>query len=150
MNIIRKYKIHLLKYDSLTEKEVEDLNIIFNHIKYCKENYEIIEFTYNNLLNLKLVRLKDYPNYNYWVKDDKIIFEYHLTYKFLYVNHELIWEVFGNKFGYNYEEPKQLIKGIVEQAYKMQGVTPENCCPFYPKKMEEVYKNQLNEYNTKI
>src|SRR6478735_7945980 len=137
MNIIRKYKIHLLKYDSLTEKEVEDLNIIFNHIKYCKENYEIIEFIYNNLLNLKLVRLKNYPNYNYWVKDDKIIFEHNLKDPWFGVRQDLIWSVFETKFGYNYHETSDLIKDIVKEAYKFNDVIPSRTLVPHLLKIEE-------------
>jgi|SRR6478735_1879179 len=51
-NIIRKYKLQLLNYNTLTEKELLDLNIIFEEIKYCKENFEIIEYIYNNFFNL--------------------------------------------------------------------------------------------------
>src|SRR6478735_4102556 len=98
MNIIRRYKLHILNIEYLTEKELKDLNIIFNEINYCKENYELINFIYNNMLNLKQVELKEYPNYLFYFKDDKCIFCHHLKYNWFYVNDDLIWSVFKNKF----------------------------------------------------
>src|SRR6478735_3168643 len=124
MNIIRKYKLSLLKYDFLTKKELEDLNIIFKEVKYCKENFELIEFIYNNILNLKQVKLKEYPDYIMYFNDkNKNIFQRDLKYKDFYINDELIWSVFENKFNLNYKETRQLIKNIAEQTYKLSEIT---------------------------
>jgi len=126
MNIIRKYKLSLLKYDSLTKKEVEDLNIIFKEVKYSKENFELINFIYNNLLNLKQVKLVKYPEYLFYFKDDNCIFKKDLYSSWLGVNSDLIWKVFETKFGYNYQEIQKLIKGIVEPVYKLNKITPSS------------------------
>src|SRR6478735_403583 len=123
MNIVRRYKIHLINKECLTEKELEDLNIIFNHVKYSKENYELIEFIYNNILNLKQVKIVKYSGYLFYFKDNKCIFQQDLNYNDFYVNDELIWTVFDNEFNYKHSEIKTLIKGIVEQAYKLSEIT---------------------------
>src|SRR6478735_8242485 len=125
MNIIRKYKLHILKYDSLTKKEVDDLNIIFKFVKYCKENFDLINFIYNNILNLKQVSLKYYSISNFYFKDDKYIFQHDLKSDYLYINNDLIWVVFKNKFNYNYQEICDLIKRIVEEAYKLRNIIPQ-------------------------
>src|SRR6478735_4871203 len=122
MNIVRRYKLSLLKYDSLTEKELEDLNIILKYFKFTKENFDLINFIYNNLLNLKQVELKEYPDYIMYFKNDKCIFKQDLNSPWFEVNYDLIWSVFETKLGYN--ETSNLIKGIVEQAYKLQCTTP--------------------------
>src|SRR6478735_6283393 len=95
MNIIRKIKLESLRY------------------YVCKDNKEkeLFEFIKDNLLNLKQVSLKDFPDYIFYFKDDNCIF---------------IWKVFETKFGYNYQEIQKLIKGIVEQAYKLSEVIPNS------------------------
>src|SRR6478735_11899487 len=119
MNIVRRYKLSLLKYDFLTEKEIEDLNIIFKEIKYCKENFDLINFIYNNMLNLKLVELKEYPDYiMYFNHKGENIFQHNLKTNIFYVNYKLIWVVF--KVYYNYQGIRDLVKGIIKQAYKIQ------------------------------
>src|SRR6478735_4947050 len=125
MNIVRRYKLSLLKYDSLTKKELTDLNIIFKSVNYCKENYELINFIYNNFFNLKQVKLEKYPDDIFYFKDDKYIFDQDLKDPWFGVNHKLIWDVFYNKFNYNYEETRDLIKDIVKQVYKLHIVIPE-------------------------
>jgi len=146
MNIIRKYKLSLLKYDFLTKKELEDLNIIFKEVKYCKENFELIEFIYNNLLNLKQVKLKDYPNDIFYFKDDKVIFEqYLLNTTLFFVNYYLIWGVFETKFNYNYQEIRNLIKRIVEQSYKMTEITPRGY--ILKDLLQQAYKLEYNEHS---
>src|SRR6478735_812592 len=104
MNIVRRYKLSLLKYDTLTEKELTDLNIIFKEVKYSKENYKLINFIYNNMLNLKQVKLKEYPDYIFYFKDDKCIFEHDLNSYWISFNDDLIWYIFEIKFNLNYEE----------------------------------------------
>src|SRR6478735_12608352 len=124
MNIIRKYKLSLLKYDILTEKELSDLNIIFKEVKYSKENEEGINFIYNNLFNLKQVKLSKYSIF--YFKDDKFIFEHSVNSHWICFNYELIWLVFEDKFNYNYQEIIQLIKGIMKQVYKLEKIIPAN------------------------
>jgi len=150
MNIIRRYKIHLLYKEILTEKEFNDLNIIFKSVNYSKENFELIEFIYYNILNLKQVRLKGFHNFLFYFKDDECIFEQDLNCTWFGVNNYLIWSVFETKFNYNYQEIGEFIKDIVGKAYKLNEVTPdfETINDLY--RVEEAYKQQLNEYNTKI
>ena len=116
MNIIRKYKLHKLFKNSLTKKEIKDFNIILKYIKYSKENYEVIEFIYNNFFNLEKVKFKGYPNKIFYFKDGKFIFEFY--HEIIIVNNEL-WEIFENKFKYNNYTISYLFKFIIEKAYKL-------------------------------
>src|SRR6478735_6430159 len=84
MNIVRKYKLHLLNYNTLTDKELSDLNIIFKKVSYCKENEKLINYIYNNLLNLKTVKIKGYSNSIFLFKETECIFEFMINTKTLY------------------------------------------------------------------
>src|SRR6478735_2045338 len=107
MNIIRKIKINSLGMYEFNDSEKE-----------------LVNFIKENMLNLKQVKLKYYPISNFYFKDDKYIFQHNFKSNDFYVNDELIWEVFKTKFGYNYQEIYNLIKGIVEQAYKLSDIIP--------------------------
>jgi|SRR6478735_11775260 len=118
MNIVRRYKLSLLKYNSLTEKELEDLNIIFRYINYSKENYEHIDFIYNNLFNLKEVYYKN-SNYISWFKNDKKMFEYDLKYGMREYNKNIILYTLVRKYGYSYDIVRNLILDIIKDSYKI-------------------------------
>ena len=108
MNIIRKIKINSLGMYEFNDSEKE-----------------LCEFIIYNMLNLKQVELKEYPNYIMYFNDkEENIFQHNFKYNNFYVNNELIWSVFETKFDYNYKETSNLIKGIVEQTYKLQDITP--------------------------
>src|SRR6478735_8012153 len=106
MNIIRKIKLNNLGYYHFTEKELSDLNMIFKFVNYSKENYEQIKFIYNNLLNLKI---------NF--KNNEIIFIHNLNSNYFYVNYNLIWLIFENKFRYTDYEINNFIESILKQTY---------------------------------
>ena len=76
MNIIRQYKLHLLNIENLDNNTIKDLNIIFKHIKYCKENEKIIYLIYNLVFNLKKVILYKYPDSLFYFKDKNLIFDF--------------------------------------------------------------------------
>jgi len=140
MNIVRKYKLSLIKYNSLTEKELVDLNLIFNYVKYCKENEEIINFIYNNLLNLKQVKLLEWSNREFWFKEDKCIMELNSDNCFG-INYKLIWYVFETKFNYNLLQIRDLIKFIVINHYKLQNIIPVTVDEFYFSFVEKIYEH---------
>ena len=119
MNIIRKYKLHILNYNTLTEKELTDLNIIFDHVKYSKQNEEVINFIYNNFFNLKQVKAKKCPDIIlYFNNKGEHIFQHNLKDNFFSFNYYLIWEYFKKQFKYSQDEISILIKCIIEDAYK--------------------------------
>ena len=119
MNIIRKYKLYLLKYNTLTKKELNNLNIIFKSIKYSKENFEQINYIYNNLFNLK--KVKSHHNNIFFLKNQNVIFEYYFISRYFYMDSDL-WEDFVNKFKYKNDEVNSLIKKLAEEIYKLNNV----------------------------
>jgi len=148
MNIIRKYKIHLLNKETLIKKEVDDLNNIFEIVKYSKENYDLIDFIYNNFFNLKELKLKEYSNIIFYLnKDDKFVFENDLNVEWFFVRDNLIWSILENKFNYKKYEIIDLIKDIFEDIYKIDKIKPIKLTITSPNIIEELY---INEYNKTI
>ena len=87
MNIIRKYKLSKLKYYSLTSKESENLDILFYYIEYCKENYNLIDFIYNNFFDFIKIKLplQHYKKHIfYYKKDYKYYIAYDLNNKYIF------------------------------------------------------------------
>lgn len=138
MNIIRKYKLHKIFKNSLTKKEIRDLNIILKYLKYSKDNEEQINFLYSHFFNLEKVKFKDYPNFIYF-KEGKFIFE--ISNEFIIVNNELIWLVFENKFKYdNYYSISYLLNNIIEKAYKLNNMEVNRRFGRQDNELEILYK----------
>ena len=104
---------------------------------------ELFEFIKDNLLNLTEVKLYEFSNEKYWVKENKIIFKRYLESKWIDINYVLIWKIFETKFGYNYDQTRDLIKGVVEEVYKLQNKVPYKSYEIAT--IEQIY----NEYNKK-
>ena len=96
MNIIRRYKIHKLFKNSLTKNELKYLNFIFKQVKYCQENYKLIEYIYNNFFNLKKIKFKKY-NLICYFKENKCIF--YIENGIIYFNYKITKNNLANTFG---------------------------------------------------
>src|SRR5271157_1158348 len=112
----------------------------YNQIIYLnKINNSLKAFERNNLKRAKQFFIKEYnecdqktskdsPNSVFYVnKNNEIIFEYEKQNEkndYFYVSYNKIWSVFESEFGYNYDEIRDLIKGILESHYKLESVTP--------------------------
>ena len=66
----------------------------------------------------------DYPNSLFYRLDDEIIFKYDQESEILWVDYIIIWSVFEDRFGMEYDEIRELIKPMVEEHYKLGSVTP--------------------------
>lgn len=135
MNIIRRYKIHLL-FNCLTDKELKDLEFIFQIVKYCKENYELINYIYNNYPNLKQIKFKSFPNNICYFNNNKIIFIKEVDSKWLLYNNDLI---FDNSYFYE----------ICINYSKSNYDILKHISSWYEKELEKQYLNYINELNTK-
>ena len=145
MNIIRKYKLSLLDIETLTEKELLDLNLIFSYIKYSKENEEVINFVYSNLFNLKIVKLENFPDFLYFFKEDQCIFSYNLIDNFFGIKNDF-HEKFFTQFNYTDLQIQELIKSIIEQKYKLINIIPyKNSFYIYFNNVEKIYKYEYNK-----
>lgn len=127
-NIVRK--IRLSKLDCYTIKPNE------------KKLFDFIE---TNLMGLKAVELKEYPDYiMYFNSKNKNIFQYGIYNEYLYCNHDLVWNIFENEFNYDSIQTRSLIVDIMKNAYNIDVI------PIYKlintdKEVEKTYK--LNKNN---
>jgi GH35 family endo-1,4-beta-xylanase len=90
-------------------------------------------------LTIKLDEVR-YPNKIFWFRDGRWIFDYDKENGFFWVNNSLVWSVFESEFEFNYEQIKELIKGRVEEHFKLKNVTPLKifCCQSFV--VEEHFK----------
>ena len=66
---------------------------------------------------------KDYPNRIFYMKGESVLIDYNLKTKYAWINYELIWSIFESKFSLNYQEVKELMRGLLETHLKLEGTT---------------------------
>lgn len=124
-NIVRNIKLSILGFYTIKDEEKD----LYNFVK-------------QNLLGLKAVELDDFKDFIiYFNNDDKNIFLHDLKTNDLWVN-DVVWSKFEFEFefGYDYNEIKDIVKGVVEQAYKLKGITPKWQHHVILQKIEQAYK----------
>jgi hypothetical protein len=83
---------------------------------------------------------KDYTNSIFYTIDDNIYMEMILKNGYLWVNYNRVWSIFESKFGMEYEQIQDLIKGIVEEHFKSGSLTPKPVSRNIPDNVEEIFK----------
>ena len=104
-NLYRRYKISLITNDGITLEEKEIVEFILDKIK---DLTLFIDDGYQNYMNSKgnFIFQQDEKNYT------------------LRVRHEGFWSVLEKKYSLKYDDIQDIIKGMVETAYKMRVGTP--------------------------
>ena len=69
----------------------------------------------------KILTDRHYPNYIFYHKDGKILFQQEFKNKYFYVRHDLIWLVFEQKYNLKYTQIQALIKNILETHLKLES-----------------------------
>jgi hypothetical protein len=64
-----------------------------------------------------------FPDYIFFMKDDKVIFEYNKKNGKVYISYEHIWSFLSSFFGLKYKEIQDLTKEWVEEHYKLSVTT---------------------------
>jgi hypothetical protein len=59
----------------------------------------------------------------FYTKDGKYLGHYSSNFRNFWLSHNKIWSKFESEFGLDYQEIKELTKGILEEQYKLQGIT---------------------------
>lgn len=80
-----------------------------------------------------------YVNSIFYKIDDEVVFEFNKKNGDFYIKISAIWSVFKEHFKLNFDEIQQLTKGILEEHYKLKGLTPYQLEPFYTHLLEEHY-----------
>ena len=106
--------------------------------KYSKQ-IEMENFFYEKLNGCEIRFLKNHPNYTFFIKNDKCLFEiYEFDEKtkkqeskngYFNVRYDEIWSVFYSRFGLDYEQIQVFITSQVEKLLKLNEFTP--LLPFY-------------------
>jgi hypothetical protein len=65
----------------------------------------------------------DYPDSIFYMIDDEIYMRQYKKTKDIWIRHEDFWSVFQSKFGYNYQETRELLRGMLERHLKIEGYT---------------------------
>ena len=75
---------------------------------------------------------KEYPDWIFYFNNDNnnCIFEYNTKNGDFYCDYKLYWTIFYKKFGFNYNIIRNLTKDMVENHFKLKGITPV-CCYLY-------------------
>ncbi len=70
------------------------------------------------------VDFEKYPNNLFWFdKDGKYICEYDWKRNYFWFSYSKVWSVFETEFSPNYQEIKEFLNGMVEEHFKLKGVT---------------------------
>ena len=120
-NIIRQYKIY--KVSGFMNPETK----------------EIIEFIQNILNKIKPMCSDKYPNHIFFFIEDKFYFE--IESSMIWCRSQHFWEVLETKYFLEHTDIQFLIKSMVEEHFKMKGLTPNWRGSKVVEWVEEHYKN---------
>ena len=67
---------------------------------------------------------EQYPESVFFMKDGEIYFELDAKNNYIWCRYNYVWQLFETEFDLNSNQIRDLIKGQVEQRFKMRGVTP--------------------------
>ena len=90
-------------------------------LKHIALNY--LNKEYSGLVRYETNRWKDYI---FFMKDDKVIFEYNKENGEVYISYEHIWSFLSSFFGLRYTEIQDLTKEWVEEQFKLSVTTTGN------------------------
>ena len=90
-------------------------------LKHIALNY--LNKEYSGLVRYETDRWK---NYIFFMKDDKVIFEYNKENGKVYISYEHIWSFLNSFFGLKYTEIQDLTKEWVEEQFKLSVTTTGN------------------------
>jgi hypothetical protein len=83
---------------------------------------KIIQYLNSEFSNLEQFKTEEYPDYIFFMKDGKVVFEYNKNNGDVGVSYDKIWSFLESFFGLEYKEIQDLTKEWVEEHYKL-GVT---------------------------
>ena len=85
----------------------------------------VLLYLNKNFGNLTPKKHKDYPNTVFYVNSsNEVMMEYDKENEDVYIHYEYIWLKIESLFHLNYGDIQSIMKVWVEEAYKLEGVTP--------------------------
>lgn len=95
---------------------------ILDEIWKARHQYDVLFLELIDGCEIKVS--SQFPNYIFYIKDDKLLIKYTSETKYAYINYLLIWSVFSIKFSLNYEETRVLMKYMLETHLKIKVTIP--------------------------
>ena len=83
----------------------------------------------DQITDLEEVRSNKYPESIFYKKNGEVLFEYNQKTNYFWVHYSKIWLFFESNYGLNYQEIRDLIRGVVEEHLNLGGVTPGKSVP---------------------
>ena len=93
-------------------------------LEKCSVEIEMREFFLEKLDGCEIKTYKDYPDYIFYGKNGKTLFEKHTKNKWFYVRYDEIWSVFEGKYGLTTQQTRAFIKDLLDETLKFEGLTP--------------------------
>jgi hypothetical protein len=101
----------------------------------------VIKWLNQNFGNLTPKTTEKYPKSVFYVNSDNgVMMEHNQKNECVYIHYDHIWSKIESLFHLNYGDAESIMKVWVEEAYKLEGVTPYFAIAFPLIKVEEAYK----------
>ena len=112
-----------------------------NRIMLKPKNMNDPKVWFKSLLNSLDQKVYDrYPNSIFYVKDNEVYMEYDKENGYLWISYDKIWSVFQLKYHMEDLQIQRFIKDMMEEHYKLRGLTPYTGFTVYDVEVEEHYK----------
>jgi hypothetical protein len=82
-----------------------------------------INWLNDNYGDLEPYETEEEPDYIFYKKGNRVIFEYNKNSEAIYVNYDEIWKIFDDYFTMEYEQIQHIIKMWVEGQYNLSVTT---------------------------
>ena len=102
--------------------------------------HKIIKYLNSEFSNLEQFETEKYPDYIFFMKDGKVIFDYKKNNGYVHISYDKIWSFLVSFFELEYEEIQDLTKEWVEEHYKLRATTTTNTLSVFVGSVEEHYK----------
>ena len=105
-----------------------------------KLKHRIIDYLNKEYSEFVRYETDRYPNYIFFMKDGKVIYEYNKKNGVVYLSYDKIWSFLSSFFGLEFEEIQVLTKEWVEEHYKLGVSTTRSRKKIHANRVEEHYK----------
>jgi hypothetical protein len=105
-----------------------------------KLKHKIINYLNKEYSGLIWYETDKWEDYIFFMKNDKVIFEYNKENGYVYISYDRIWSFLESFFGLKFEEIQDLTKEWVEEHYKLSVTTTCFYSGVIGNKVEEHYK----------
>ena len=115
-------KIKELKHNDLVVITIQPKNnpVLFGD----KKRSPTEKFLFDIFSNIKPYYSDKYLDSIFYKKDNEVLFEYDKKSGYFWCHYDKIWKVLDSKYGLNYREIRDLIKGVIWESLKLNEVTP--------------------------